>query len=360
MVNRSRFALCILVVACKPETPGRPSLIDSDRVIAVRSIPAEVAPGSSSAPVQYDALYVGPGMQPDSSKLDWAFCTEQKPLAVTGPIAPSCLALQSPSLTSIGDGAPVSAEIPVDACSVFGPDPPAPEPGKPPSRPADPDTTGGYYQPVRLAVLGEEHDFSVGATRLDCGLGAATSDQKIEYARQHRPNENPGLDTLVTSGAGGSVTLPTDGTAGTITAQRNTTLDFTATWPTCPASAVCGDTFCSPGETAQSCPADCIEPAGCSGLTCQVHGCRGSEPYLALDPVAHQLVARHEAIFVSWFATDGSFDHDRTGRSEQDFETADTENRWTAPEAPGTVRLWLVFRDDRGGVGWSAFTIDVQ
>lgn len=361
MVNSWRFALCLLLVACKPETAGRPSLVDSDRVIAIRSVPAEVAPGATAAPVQYDALYVGPGADPDPSKLDWAFCTEQKPLAVAGPIAPSCLSSSSPSLTAIGDGASVSAQVPLDACSIFGPDPPAPEPGKPPARPADPDTTGGYYQPVRLAVIGEDHDFSVGTTRLDCGLGAATSDQKIEYARQHRPNENPALDTLaIAGGAAGSVTLPADGTAGPIVAPRNTTIDLVAQWPTCPPSATCGDAICSPGETTQGCPSDCTEPPGCADPTCRVHGCRGSEPYLALDPVAHQLVARHEAIFVSWFATGGSFDHDRTGRTEQDFAAADTANRWTAPDAPGTVHLWLVIRDDRGAVGWSAFTIDVQ
>ena len=42
---------------------------------------------------------------------------------------------------------------------------------EPPSRPADPDVTGGYYQPVRVLVpTREEEDYVVGVTRLACGV----------------------------------------------------------------------------------------------------------------------------------------------------------------------------------------------
>ena len=35
-------------------------------------------------------------------------------------------------------------------------------------------------------------------------------------------------------------------------------------------------------------------------------------------------------------------------------------NAWTAPSDPGLVRLWVVLRDDRGGVGWAEYLIQVD
>jgi len=61
---------------------------------------------------------------------------------------------------------------------------------------------------------------------------------------------------------------------------------------------------------------------------------------------------------VSWFATDGSFDQDRTGRDETDMTTA-TDNDWVAPTTPGVVHLWLVLRDSRGGIDWRALDLTV-
>ena len=48
--------LSATLLACKPNLEGRPSLVDGDRVLAVRSIPAEA---KGSAKVKYEALYVG-------------------------------------------------------------------------------------------------------------------------------------------------------------------------------------------------------------------------------------------------------------------------------------------------------------
>ena len=60
-----------------------------------------------------------------------------------------------------------------------------------------------------------------------------------------------------------------------------------------------------------------------------------------------------------WFATAGTFDEDHTGREEGDVAPS-TDNAWTAPSSAGQVHLWAVIRDDRGGVGWRSFTIDVR
>jgi hypothetical protein len=92
----------------------------------------------------------------------------------------------------------------------------------------------------------------------------------------------------------------------------------------------------------------------------QPKGCSGSEPYLALDREKNELAHRREAIRVSWFATGGRFEHERTGRTEQEASQAFTDNTWTAPNTHGELWLWVVIRDDRGGVGWSSYKLDIE
>lgn len=85
-----------------------------------------------------------------------------------------------------------------------------------------------------------------------------------------------------------------------------------------------------------------------------------AEPYVYFDPVTRGLVDRHESMRVAWFATGGSFDADRTGRDEDEHATPSSDDVWTAPDAAGTVHLWVVLRDARGGIDWKAFVVDVQ
>ena len=87
--------------------------------------------------------------------------------------------------------------------------------------------------------------------------------------------------------------------------------------------------------------------------------CEGSEAYLNYDTVTQSLVNRHESIRVSWYATGGSFDHDRTGQSEAEADISSTANSWIAPDAAAKVRFWLVIRDDRRGVSWVQFDLEV-
>jgi hypothetical protein len=345
----------LLVYGCKPKIEGRASLVDGDRVLAVRSEPAEANPQATvPVPLMYKALYVGAQSAPDPAGLDWALCGERKPLAVTGPIAPACLAKTAKLLTPLGQGQSVSAILPKDACRLFGPSPPEPKKGEPPSRPADPDTTGGYYQPARVLSIDEgKASYAVGVTRLDCGLSGATQEQSSSYAKEHRPNENPALVSLVIRrGHTPDQEVAIDGAGAPAQITPGEGLSLRASWAACPKSAVCADGICSPDEDKKSCPQDCDLP--------QPAGCTGSEAYLELDQQTHELVHRHEAIRISWFATDGLFEHERTGRAEVDAASVFTDNTWTAPSARGEVSLWVVIRDDRGGVGWSAYTLDVE
>jgi hypothetical protein len=350
MVIRERVFWAVAVLAavgCKPDIAGRPSLVEEDRVLAVRSLPAEAKAGAA---VRYDALYVGKDGDADATTLAFAYCSERKPIAVSGPIALECLASAGPGLTAIGDGTAVDTSLPADVCSAFGPSPPQPKPGEPPQRPTDPDTTGGYYQIVRvLAKDSTETPYSVGVTRLDCGLANASQEESLAYSRQYRPNENPALASLQLTRTGSAPsTIDPDGDPVRVAPRERVT--FRVSWPECPGTSECGDGICGPGEAVADCPEDCTTPVGC----------RGSEPYSALDPATRRLAPRREAIRVSWFSGAGTFEHDRTGRTEADADTANTDNDWTAPEEPGTAFVWIVIRDDRGGVGWSRYRFDVS
>jgi len=395
VTSRHAFTALALTTAlagtgCKPELEGRASLVRSDRVLAVQSSPAEVTlTGASSPAVRYTALYVGAGAVPDPAGLSFAFCTARKPLAVNSPVAPECLSPSGPGLEPIGSGASLQGAVPSDGCRMFGPSPSDPKPGEPPSRPADPDTTGGYYQPVRVLFPGEDGEpgYAVGVTRLDCGLGGATQEQILDFNNRYRPNENPAVDTFVLRRSDGHDEPFAEGADARLPVAPGERVTLQVSWAKCPVVAVCGDGICGIGEAATctasstgctACPADCAPPEGCdaaaggsstgtmgapasSAADCTLpHGCTGSEPYVSLDPAARAIVDRREAIRVSWFATDGEFEHDRTGRTEEEADDASSENAWTAPAAIGDVHVWVVVRDDRGGVGFREATIDVQ
>ena len=63
---------------------------------------------------------------------------------------------------------------------------------------------------------------------------------------------------------------------------------------------------------------------------------------------------------VAWFASEGSFDHERTGQLAGERLGPTSQNVWHAPDRPADVRLWVVLRDDRGGVGWSSYRLRVE
>src|SRR6185369_17204063 len=93
-------------------------------------------------------------------------------------------------------GVAVAHAIPTmpNACNQFGPDVPD---TKPPGRPADPDATGGFYQPLRLLVnRGDHYDLTLAETRISCHLPGATSEVVRDYNQRYRPNENPAVKAL--------------------------------------------------------------------------------------------------------------------------------------------------------------------
>jgi hypothetical protein len=84
-----------------------------------------------------------------------------------------------------------------------------------------------------------------------------------------------------------------------------------------------------------------------------------AEEYAWIDPVTSQLTTRREALLVSWFAIAGSFTRDRSEVTEGDTRVV-AGNSWMAPAQPGSVVLWTVLRDSRGGAAFIERPIDVE
>ena len=79
-----------------------------------------------------------------------------------------------------------------------------------------------------------------------------------------------------------------------------------------------------------------------------------AESYPVLDLTTRTLRDRREALRVSWFAAAGSLALGHSGREAEDPATF-AENTWHTPASAGRVTLWVVLRDERGGVDFARF-----
>ncbi|HZL19274.1 MAG TPA: hypothetical protein VFG23_16180 [Polyangia bacterium] len=310
-------ALLILVAlsaaGCKPDLGAPPSLVTGPQILAIRGTPPEAA---ESATVTYDALAVDVTGTIAAPPFDWAQCLAPDPPANGNDVSSACLTIPDDA----GPAPTFMAALPDDACMLFGPETPPPQKGQPPARPADPDTTGGYYQPIRAtwsADSGQQIAFAL--ERILCRLANAPVDAAGQYASDYVPNQNPQLADLIFDPAGAATPLFSAGqtamTPGTIAAGQTVTLQ--ADWTDA-----------------------------------------STETFLVWDVVSLNLVLQQESLRLSWFATGGSFLHDASGRSATETETF-TQNSWTAPDVAGPVHFWTVLRDDRGGIDFAEAEIDV-
>jgi hypothetical protein len=312
------LAPALLATACKPNLGSPPSLIVAPRILAVRGIPAEAGEGEM---VSYDILAVDPSTPTgriESPSVKWALCHDPKPPASANAVASSCLDMLDDSMPAPTFTAP----MPSGDCKVFGPQPPDVMPGKPALRPQDPDVTGGFYQPVRAVLAtsdGEETAFQL--ERLKCHLANAPADITAMFNMMIKPNQNPAI---------ASVTLDPAGTATTLFQMKQV-----------------------------AAPAMQTVVAG-TPTTLEVAWTDATpETYPVFNLVTQALDTHRESLSVSWFATDGSFEHDRTGRGETETELT-TDNVWTAPVTPGVVHFWILLRDIRGGVDFAETAVMVS
>jgi hypothetical protein len=265
-------AAAALLLACSnPFDPA--SYVQGLRVLAVKSEPAEAAPGDA---VTLTALTV----DTDGAAVDvaWSACT-LPPLAAAGPINPDCFRQDTaPYLLPLGEGASISSAVPAVVPADFGP----------------PDAGGGLYLPVRARARAS-------GERLDAAY-------PLRLAQGEPPNHNPQLLGIQVAGV--------ESAPGTAPIEVRAGDHVTLSAPFAPGSA-------------EEYP---LAAGGQSGTVTEI-------------------------LRVSWFATGGSFSEDVTGGTKLDTD-------WRAdkhlPPTGGTVDLWAVGRDERGGVDWVHRTLVVR
>jgi hypothetical protein len=284
-MKRIAFTLGALA-ACDDALDQRLGIIDAPRVLAVIAEPAEAKPGEE---VTYEAVIASPD-GPFVAAPSWGYCTSPKPPTEDNAASTGCVG--GDALIELGTAPTVSGTIPAEACIRFGPDV---SPGG--FRPRDPDASGGYYQPVRIAL---DDLLAIGLSRITCNLPTAPFELAARYRTEYVANANPVLEPIAIDRV-----------------PANTEIRLTASWPA--ASA---------------------------------------ESYLYFEPSTQTLVDRREAMRVSWFATGGALAVDASAvGSEEDVTSVSTT--WQTPEA-GTIWLWFVLRDQRGGIAVQTRQITVE
>jgi hypothetical protein len=177
-------------------------------------------------------------------------------------------------------------------------------------------------------------------------VSGASSDDVVVFRARYHVNTNPVISAAT---IGGAPLVGGDGSPTPVTAGA--TVRIHVEWPTCPATDTCGDGVCGADESKADCADDC------GGQTPK--GCTGAERYVFYDSQARSVVVLREDMRVSYYATGGTFAQDRTGVTGDDGSVF-TENDLTLPTTTGSIRLWLVLRDARGGIGWGSYVLTVQ
>ncbi len=280
------LVIAAFAFSCDDPLDQRLGIIDAPRVLAVIAQPAEAKPG---AMITYEAVIASPD-GPLALAPRWGYCTSPKPPTEDNAASTDCVG--GDALIDLGTAPTVMGALPAEGCIRFGPDVP---PGG--FRPRDPDASGGYYQPVRVA---SDELLAIGLSRITCNLPTAPFDAAARYRAEYVANANPVLDQISLDRV-----------------AANTDVTLTATWPA--ASA---------------------------------------ESYLYFDANAQQLVDRREAMRVSWFATGGTLAEDATAVAEDDRATS-ASTTWRTPAA-GDAWIWIVLRDSRGGVAMRALRLTVE
>ena len=342
-VLKLSLAMALGVSACVPAFDDRGSHVTATRVLAIRAEPAEAAPGET---VTYRALFAGPNGIVATVAGDWAHCIDRKPLTDLAPISTRCMQPTADWLLPLRGTDTASGELPTDGCRLFGPNPPEPLPGQPPGRPVDPDSTGGYQQPVRVRFAsGATDGYAAYGIRITCGLAGATREQTADFTERYHRNENPAIEGIEAT-AEGALSGDALADGGEVTVAPGVRMRFEVRWPACARDDACGDSVCGASESRRICPSDCETPRGCAG----------AETYVLYDRIAQHVTTAREHLRVAWFATGGTFEQERT---DSTGDANETENVWIAPSASSTVTVWLVLRDDRGGTSWQHAIVHV-
>ncbi len=287
--------LALAWAQCVPTLSGSDSLVTGTRILAIKAEPAEAAPG---AKVTFSTLVAAPGGTVSGAPVAWDFCTAPKPITEDNVVSNACLG--SSALVGAGVGAATTANTPAKGCTLFGPDT-----GSTGFRPRDPDSTGGFYQPLRAELPGAPDAFAL--TRMHCDLPNASAEAAAAFAKAYAMNQNPTLLPLTATSNGAIIAL------GSIPAGTRVTLE--ASWPD-----------------------------------------SSAEAFAYYDPSSQTVTSQREAMQVAWYASDGAFDTESTGRGSDDTATTSVDG-WQAPDDAKTTHVWIVLRDSRGGVDFASYDL---
>jgi hypothetical protein len=282
-------------LACAPALPDTPWLVGEPRILAVQLDPPEAAPGTD---VAARVLVASTDGTVGDAAVDWAFCRTPKPPAENRTVNEQCF---GDGAEPAGAGPSVYLALPPDGCALFGPETP---PGD--FRPRDPDSTGGYYQPIRAQFQGHT---AITLARISCNLRSAPTDVALELKARYLKNTNP-LIRSVDARVDGSL-LPLD------QIPTGSDVQFSVHW--------------SPED---------------------------EERYVLYDTASRNLVGATEALDVAWYTTGSA---PTSSHSVGEATARSAETTWRAPSGPGTVHFWAVLRDSRGGsdfTAWDAIIVD--
>jgi hypothetical protein len=345
--NQHSLAAALLAFAasgCVPDFDTDLSELTEPRVLAIAATPAET---QSAKPVSLTALVAVPEGQ-TAPRLDWTMCLSRKPLTELGPVNPRCFEPDdgSGAVLDLGRGATVTATLDKDVCKLFGPLRPSPNGSEAAGRPADPDITGGFYQPF-VARLGSAS--TLGSVRLDCDLANVDRDEAFNYRQRYRVNETPRIASIAR--VNDSALDPLLADDAPLRVSPGSSIELRVSWDECSTESRCGDGLCTAFEDSSSCAEDCTDT---------LHGCTGAEPYVWYNREKEHVESRREGVSVAWYASRGHFEHEQTGLDEGQAETRSfTENRYFSGKSAGPVTLWLVMRDTRGGQSWEVRHLEV-
>ena len=273
-------ATCVLMACVAPERRSD-SQITTPRIIAVVATPPEVPPGGM---LHLRALVASPDPSATPA-LSWSFC--RTPRAPSDDTSASVACAEQAEQPIDGNLSEVDAIVPRDACKVFGSETPA---GTAPNRA---DSTGGYYQPVRVALA--DGGVAVLRQRIRCALPNAPLSAARSYTEDYISNRAPGISTV--------------------------------------------RLFADELEVDPS-----AVPQGVA-LRVRVELAEGaSESYLFYEPHSGVLETKQELLTTSWFASDAKFSKASVPATGPAAENA----LEVAGDATGAA-LWIVLRDDRGG-----------
>ena len=289
----------LLCLSCGPDFDRSIASLAKDTILAVRAEPPESLPGGA---VAYTALAATRSGADANAQIVWSFCQTAPAASEDSPVSAACIAGDA---DVVATGTAVMLATPTDACRRFGPLGMPTQAGAVPSRPAPPDPTGGFYQPIRL---GWEAGVSIVRERLTCDPTGISLDLAQAYRALRKPNSNPRLLPLVASSGEAPVDL------GSLPALA--VVDLVASW-----------------------------------------AAESVESYVTVDGERAALDWHTEKLWVAWFATAGSLDSDVSQAAPLDNTAS---NRFHAPAGPGRLFLWTVLHDDRGGTDFAETEIVIR